>query len=853
MDTGTPTKEQKQKRFFHDHFEELRLFINNTDLTNSASSMNALINAYDYDYKGREELKKKGWTEEGIKEEYSKRKEKCKWEIKGIEDKDILLGIEAFFLLTSTTSGCIHESYAGGFASWRDNIFDTYFKHEQSDHTKLIDPELLELLENIFKKEELLAQFLKYFGVADKEKSYTIGNLEEEFKIFAYRFEAVARDPSCKFFIKPFELFRNIRNIYAVHLDRPASVLNEELATFAKFYVAIVLGALRFLIYFYVSLCTLLNRAWLKIEQLEPNLLKDAKPSMAKPNPLCRNGYTYHAFTCDYDKLFRDSNVRVNVKFVPRKGNAVKSIKLPDGKVVNPDGSDGYVIENLTFNRAESPVFEVKFSSAQKEGNYSFTHIGKVWDGATIVFKQGDDPAIEYEEAEDTTVIDNAESVPNQAEGPVVDRIEKAVGQNNTQKAKRESYDDITWNSWKGYELVFRSDISFSESEQEKPNYSLWEVKQCYTKRIIVPRDIVEKQSMRWHEVKYVDRSFWDNLESGTIVILPEGVDCNCYGVKDVEVYVKKHYSVDEVFSYTSRNGLVFKCKYIDGKSDEYGECSIIDIDLEEGKEMPEIIVVPEYACGLLVTEIGVYAFAGVDTSEIKLPYKVRTIGEGAFAGSTIWRMRFPFNIHEIDAHTFEGCKNLQTFESDARIWRLGEYAFAGCTKLEFVRLNQVETNDIETNDTSCSLRVVLPDGQIPKGAFKDCCSLKSAFIDVKQIKAEAFCGCKHLTVVRSYDSVTQKEFRIEEIGERAFAECDSLNIIFGVKREEFIKCYEEVPHRRKLVHVFGNPLEGLPHFVIFFKNHPKLTVLLNIIAVVVSIIIYYWIGRWIGTCFGWW
>ena len=91
MNTNTQTKEQRQKRFFREHFDELCEFITNSDLTHDGSPMHVLLNAYDFDQHGREKLMKKGSSKEKVEIEYEKRKANCKWRIQGIEERDVLL------------------------------------------------------------------------------------------------------------------------------------------------------------------------------------------------------------------------------------------------------------------------------------------------------------------------------------------------------------------------------------------------------------------------------------------------------------------------------------------------------------------------------------------------------------------------------------------------------------------------------------------------------------------------------------------------------------------------------------------------------------------------------------------
>ena len=192
----------------------------------------------------------------------------------------------------------------------------------------------------------------------------------------------------------------------------------------------------------------------------------------------------------------------------------------------------------------------------------------------------------------------------------------------------------------------------------------------------------------------------------------------------------------------------------------------------------------------------------------------------------------------------FEDCELLQIFETCGEIEDLGEYAFAGCKALELVNLKSMRSQ----SETRYSLEIHRPDGQVPKGAFMNCHKLKSAYLDVKQIKEMAFMGCTGLTEVSSYVSVSSEGFFTEEIGERAFARCDNMKSLFGVNRSEFIDAFDRSPHRKKLVRLFEPIDEQLPEerLIYIMSRWRSIT---GLVALVIDAAIIYWIGRY----FGWW
>ena len=127
--------------------------------------------------------------------------------------------------------------------------------------------------------------------------------------------------------------------------------------------------------------------------------------------------------------------------------------------------------------------------------------------------------------------------------------------------------------------------------------------------------------------VKSISYSFFRDLHKmgGGVVIVSKDVDF--YNVPDnVEVIKKRSYESNEKFSY-KKNGLIYQCQYIEQEYEErdiYGACSILGMTSEDGEKMPEEIIVPTYADGLLVTEIGSWAFKNLQVTEIELPNGIK-------------------------------------------------------------------------------------------------------------------------------------------------------------------------------------------------------------------------------------
>ena len=838
MNTNTLTDEQKQKkqkRFFRDHFDELCDFIKNSDLTHDASPMHALLNAYDFDQYGKEQYLNDNHSEEETKLEFEKRKKNCKWSIIGVEERDVVLGIEIFFRLTSASS-VFEESLGIEFSRYRDKLFDVYFElsrlsqEEKSKPIYKVDDGLPEQLEEIFRKETLLAQILKYYGIARSDKAYDIGESQTAFSSFAKKYSEVTKDQSCNNFIPALHLFRTVRNIYAVHRDKAEEEQNKDYATFSKFLSADVPGALRFLIYFYVTLCTLIDKAWSKAKSSEEYNRKKGFPIMSQPDNRNKDAFNLG------NRLFSESiiNVRVNIKFITLAGHTIKKVLMGNEEVSFQPGNDGSVIINgLTFSRKETPVFKVEFSQPKiKDKTYKadlWKH--EIWNGTTIVFIEGEAPTYEYEEDEHVEPT-------GETEKSSIEDQEKATEGKAAKKADEVLYKLFT-EQCDGWELQFKPYFSSERSDEEEHSCCLNGVEiKGVNNCIAIPEYVNRYNPFMQFKVTRVSDIFWKEFEEhgGGFIGIPKGLEYDIDSIPDnVAVFEdKKYWNIGDIFNYTTKNGITFKCAYKKEK-----ECAIIDVDGE--KKTVEKIEVPKYACGMLVSEIGEGAFADIETNEVILPDCVETVGKSAFAGSSIWRMRFPKRIKEISAYTFENCKNLQTFESDGQIESLGEYVFAGCKNLELIRLGG-ESMDIY------SLEIHRPDAIIPKGAFMNCCKLKSAYLDVKQIKEKAFMGCTSLTKVDSAYSVKTQEFFIEEIGESAFALCFRLNSIFGADRSNFIALFERNPHRRKLVRVF-EPCNNLSSSEkVYYYSH-KWSWIIVLLGLVTDVFIFYWVGRFLG----WW
>lgn len=189
------------------------------------------------------------------------------------------------------------------------------------------------------------------------------------------------------------------------------------------------------------------------------------------------------------------------------------------------------------------------------------------------------------------------------------------------------------------------------------------------------------------------------------------------------------------------------------------------------------------------VTSIGTCAFRYCDKLEsVTIPNSVTSIGEQAFECCfSLTKITIPNSVTIIGKKAFNDCHKLESITIPNGVTSIGELAFSCCYELtEIVIPNSV---------TSIGYR-----------AFEICTSLKSILIpiNVTEIEKNAFVGCKGLTSIivaegnPMYDSRENCNAIIEtatntliqgcsqtiipesvtEIGEEAFAICDSLTSI---------------------------------------------------------------------------
>ncbi len=138
---------------------------------------------------------------------------------------------------------------------------------------------------------------------------------------------------------------------------------------------------------------------------------------------------------------------------------------------------------------------------------------------------------------------------------------------------------------------------------------------------------------------------------------------------------------------------------------------------------LPGTRVIPPYA----------FADCGANLTGITLPVGLDTIGEYAFAGCTrLSDVKIPEGVGSID-YAFRGCASLESVSLPKSMYFIGWESFSGCKKLKSVTFQG-------------------PVERIGPLAFEGCSSLTdvrfSSYFPTSKIRSDAFKGCSNLKAV---------------------------------------------------------------------------------------------------------
>lgn len=159
------------------------------------------------------------------------------------------------------------------------------------------------------------------------------------------------------------------------------------------------------------------------------------------------------------------------------------------------------------------------------------------------------------------------------------------------------------------------------------------------------------------------------------------------------------------------------------------------------------------------ISEIPANAFSGTNLKSVVLPKTVESVGDYAFENCVKLR-RFDAGGSELSSignSAFKNCVSLASITIPHTLSEIKPYAFNNCTSLNSADFSE-----------STGLKAV------GEGCFWGCLKLEEiSFSDTFEvIPPFCFYGCSSLSTVKAPN--------VEEISEYAFAECKSLNLMFG-------------------------------------------------------------------------
>ncbi|MDO5549486.1 MAG: leucine-rich repeat domain-containing protein [Eubacteriales bacterium] len=153
-------------------------------------------------------------------------------------------------------------------------------------------------------------------------------------------------------------------------------------------------------------------------------------------------------------------------------------------------------------------------------------------------------------------------------------------------------------------------------------------------------------------------------------------------------------------------------------------------------------------------------------------------IGADAFAGCTrLESVRLPSTVTEIEDSAFRGCTSLSDIVIPNKVTEFGEEAFRSCTSLAEIEIPEnivVMGGSVFRNCTSLS-EIVIPSGvtKLEDGAFQDCTSLTAVALPdgLTALADSVFSGCSALARITLPDALS-------DLGAYAFYGCSSLETI---------------------------------------------------------------------------
>ena len=164
---------------------------------------------------------------------------------------------------------------------------------------------------------------------------------------------------------------------------------------------------------------------------------------------------------------------------------------------------------------------------------------------------------------------------------------------------------------------------------------------------------------------------------------------------------------------------------------------------------------------------------------------------------SSVFYMGRNYAVTEISSGAFSGCNQMTSIVIPASLKKIEASAFRGCSKLSAVHLEDLAawcsveiSQGTDTNPVSMThhlfvdsvevTTLVIPESvtSISHDAFREATALTSVVIPstVTEIGANAFAGCRSIATLSMGDGDNKSLTTI--IGDRAFSECDNLEVV---------------------------------------------------------------------------
>ena len=223
------------------------------------------------------------------------------------------------------------------------------------------------------------------------------------------------------------------------------------------------------------------------------------------------------------------------------------------------------------------------------------------------------------------------------------------------------------------------------------------------------------------------------------------------------------------------------------------GSYQLGSVDMGTFYDQPNALIIINQPNGIPITEVAEGAFAGNTQITHFESSTVTTVGDGAFENCTALQkiyLQETTGAVAIGDAAFKGCDNLEEALLP-RMKSVGEYAFAGLTKLDFVGGIGLSLQ-YEPNATvgahafdGCTALTYLQGGAddliVGEYAFANCSGISSVHFLAEELGSYALSGCT---------SIGGVDLSLKTVGRYSFAGCDNLQRITFTEKVDSIAAY---------------------------------------------------------------